>query len=994
MDMTLHVFTIATDEGRISALEDSARMSGVCINYLIKPAWRGYADKLFFAREFVQSVAEDDIACFIDAYDVLSLGPEPEIVAKFMEYGADLLIGAEINCFPARLAPAYPAVEVATTSRYVNSGGYIGYARAIREMLSWKADGEIAAICADGTDQAYVAEYYIARHCAKVRIDDRQRIFQNMHLVSWREIDIRQGRIHNTVLEETPCFVHFNGSSYQTGAGTDIRPVVLERLRTSRSVASALTLDDYDQILTRTCWPHPQMSIVNAYCPELRGDLVIGRVDDRVLAYDPEGRRMSLLNSSAAAVLDLCDGRHTVAQIIATLQRAVPAAARDIGAEVEEAIRRLAVNGLLTKAPSHNAMGRQSAQDRTCLSDRTPRWRALVCYLDESDVLIREGKALLESLIHIDAQDTDLVLFGPPAALRKFPDHPLVVKIPQQRHALAAEYGYINSLACLAGPGSEALAGYHYLLKTDLDVFLTPAWNSFRPEEFTVGRGGYSHTDTVRTKCRELAGRFGLNHYGKHNLGSTFYGPPGKVRDVCRLATMLCEHLLSDEFASEQGVWPHWYRGVASMYATEVAINHLVPELATTSSRLDAFSASREPVANCAHVHCWHTNGPFSKAEWHAGGYASVDIGQLDMGIVSDYCMAIAARVSDGRSREWSPRPGVFGHGDGPASSPGRASGPRTPKASIFPLSFCIPDEYVVGEPPPKSQVWAEVIPGEALTYRFGSEQEADYDAMYRNARFAFTTRKGGWDCLRHYEILAAGAIPVFRGLEDCPSQTLTTFPKALVIRAQRELLPWRPGNADKYDEIVRQLLVHTRAHCTASAAARRFLAHFRDRSVRRVLLLRTDPGPSYGRELLWIGLYRHLTALGGRALYYPENAFLFDDYPVEACERMHGAGFKYARKLERTQAQEWDDLRVRRSIESKAWDLVIYGKVGPDEGPMGTLPNLPFWDAVSANYGPSRTVFLYVGDAPQDLRSHNPHADHLRAHAPYAQCFVRELVL
>lgn len=53
-------------------------------------------------------------------------------------------------------------------------------------------------------------------------------------------------------------------------------------------------------------------------------------------------------------------------------------------------------------------------------------------------------------------------------------------------------------------------------------------------------------------------------------------------------------------------------------------------------------------------------------------------------------------------------------------------------------------------------------------SYAFTSE-----DAYYHDlavSRFAVTTKRGGWDCLRHYEIAAAGTIPCFRRLHMKPS--------------------------------------------------------------------------------------------------------------------------------------------------------------------------------------------------------------------------------
>ena len=37
---------------------------------------------------------------------------------------------------------------------------------------------------------------------------------------------------------------------------------------------------------------------------------------------------------------------------------------------------------------------------------------------------------------------------------------------------------------------------------------------------------------------------------------------------------------------------------------------------------------------------------------------------------------------------------------------------------------------------------------------------------------------------MRHYEILAAGAVPYFLGLAHCPSRTMAAFPRHLVLQA------------------------------------------------------------------------------------------------------------------------------------------------------------------------------------------------------------------
>ena len=55
-------------------------------------------------------------------------------------------------------------------------------------------------------------------------------------------------------------------------------------------------------------------------------------------------------------------------------------------------------------------------------------------------------------------------------------------------------------------------------------------------------------------------------------------------------------------------------------------------------------------------------------------------------------------------------------------------------------------------------------------SYAFASEQ-AYYDDLAAS-RFAVTTKRGGWDCLRHYEIAAAGAVLCVRQLEAKPASS------------------------------------------------------------------------------------------------------------------------------------------------------------------------------------------------------------------------------
>ena len=138
----------------------------------------------------------------------------------------------------------------------------------------------------------------------------------------------------------------------------------------------------------------------------------------------------------------------------------------------------------------------------------------------------------------------------------------------------------------------------------------------------------------------------------------------------------------------------------------------------------------------------------------------------------------------------------------------------------IFPISFAIPGCKIrQSVPREKSQLFATVVPGNRDTYVFDIESEyyADYAASY----FGRTQRKSGWDCLRHYEILASGCIPYFPELELCPPRIMTTFPKAQVMESNR--LP-EAFRSDEYWDALESLFNYTQEHLTTTALARSVL--------------------------------------------------------------------------------------------------------------------------------------------------------------------------
>jgi hypothetical protein len=100
----------------------------------------------------------------------------------------------------------------------------------------------------------------------------------------------------------------------------------------------------------------------------------------------------------------------------------------------------------------------------------------------------------------------------------------------------------------------------------------------------------------------------------------------------------------------------------------------------------------------------------------------------------------------------------------------------------LHPIHFAIPEEKIRQQPNLNPiNNFAQSIPYHDSGYQFDTEQSY-YDDYY-NSKFGITMKKAGWDCMRHYEIMANGCLPLFMNLDNCPDTTLTNLDRDLLKR-------------------------------------------------------------------------------------------------------------------------------------------------------------------------------------------------------------------
>lgn len=135
-------------------------------------------------------------------------------------------------------------------------------------------------------------------------------------------------------------------------------------------------------------------------------------------------------------------------------------------------------------------------------------------------------------------------------------------------------------------------------------------------------------------------------------------------------------------------------------------------------------------------------------------------------------------------------------------------------------ISFAIPEEKILKIYPNKEKIFATVIPGNLKTYIFDDEQK--YYADYSGSYYGITCKKGGWDCMRHYEILGCYTIPCFYNLEDCPKTIMSNFPKKLILEINEFSL--KNKIHPNYKELNIELHNYTLNNLTTKILAKRVL--------------------------------------------------------------------------------------------------------------------------------------------------------------------------
>lgn len=258
----------------------------------------------------------------------------------------------------------------------------------------------------------------------------------------------------------------------------------------------------------------------------------------------------------------------------------------------------------------------------------------------------------------------------------------------------------------------------------------------------------------------------------------------------------------------------------------------------------------------------------------------------------------------------------------------------------IHPISFCVPAENILHEVPEKDKMTADCQYG-GRVYR----DEKEYFKEYQRSLFGNTKCKSGWDCNRHYEILANGCIPNFENMDGIPPNTMVDFPKEIVRRGMK----LTSLNREEYEPIIKELLDHTRECLTTEARVKYILSTLGKRveNVKSVLYLGDQPGADYLRCTILHGFKKLFKEKCVDVVRVPH---IYDNFPIEKREQVSGFGFSFAFRIPAEYDINCDRNNIEERIKNHEFDVIIYGSVHR---------GLPYLNTVLQHYNDTEIAFL-----------------------------------
>lgn len=265
----------------------------------------------------------------------------------------------------------------------------------------------------------------------------------------------------------------------------------------------------------------------------------------------------------------------------------------------------------------------------------------------------------------------------------------------------------------------------------------------------------------------------------------------------------------------------------------------------------------------------------------------------------------------------------------------------------IWPISFSYPSEPL-GIAPNPELLFSQVIPG----FPYSFHDEPSYLAAYHEAYLGLTHRKAGWDCFRHVEIMAAGAIPFMPDIAEAPEFCMIHYPK----EAMHQVVAQTESSGGPPDQHTRRAFrQYFNKHLSSKAMAEYLLRASNLQDAENILFVDAALGNAadYQSVLTLIGL-KQLRGMNCDALHPVDYVYRDTKRDVQA---LYGRGFGYTKVLD-------GSLRSKRESGSHIpdlsdYDVIVVGSISRNRDEARALRNV---------FPAEQTIWIHGEDTPPSI--------------------------
>jgi len=272
---------------------------------------------------------------------------------------------------------------------------------------------------------------------------------------------------------------------------------------------------------------------------------------------------------------------------------------------------------------------------------------------------------------------------------------------------------------------------------------------------------------------------------------------------------------------------------------------------------------------------------------------------------------------------------------------------------NVFPIAFSFPEEKNVLEIPKKEKLLSSLIPGNLNTYVYNNE--TDYYNEYKKSMFGITCLKSGWDCMRHYELMANGCIPYFLDIQECPKNTMSLLPKKLFVEGNnlfsklQKKTSINDDDIQEYNILAKKMIDFTKNNLTTKVMANYILDKTNHNNASKILYI----GISKPEYLSTLTLHGFKMRLGKNCHEYPKQNYLYKNNNIDLM-KIYGKGITYSELIDVDLRDDTLDETLIEDIKNKYYDIVIFSCY---------YRNMEHFQLINSIYKPNEIILMCGAD-------------------------------